>query len=200
MNLLIDIPPKTVWVDGVQYEINSDFRTSILFEIMMFDAELEGGEKVNQMLELYYHEVPGNLQEAAEAIFWFYKCGKDLKENDANGNIDGRRRERIYSFEHDDSYIYAAFLEQYGVDLNDIEYLHWWKFKALFEALKEDCKMSKIMGYRAVEIRNDMGRGEKEFYKKMKDIHRIPVQRDENEKLSQIEEALLNGGDLRGVL
>jgi hypothetical protein len=35
MNILIDILPNKVNIEGEDYEINSDFRTSILFEFLM---------------------------------------------------------------------------------------------------------------------------------------------------------------------
>ena len=54
MNLLIDLLPTTVDIEGIEYEINSDFRTSILFELLMQDVEIEDEEKIIQALQLYY--------------------------------------------------------------------------------------------------------------------------------------------------
>ena len=88
----------------------------------------------------------------------------------------------IYSFEHDAEYIYAAFLDQYGIDLQDIEHLHWWKFRALFKGLKEDTLISKIMGYRSIEITNNMSDSEKKYYRKMKQIYALPDNRTQEEK------------------
>ena len=79
-------------------------------------------------------------------------------------------------------------------------YLHWWKFKALFQGLKPDNEIVKIMGYRAMEIPNGMSREQKEHYRKMKKLYAIPLPKSEQEKISAIEEALMNGGDLSGLL
>ena len=35
MNILIDELPESVEIEGVEYEINTDFRISILFELLM---------------------------------------------------------------------------------------------------------------------------------------------------------------------
>ena len=43
-------------------------------------------------------------------------------------------------------------MEQYKIDLNSIKYLHWWKFKALFNNLNENIQFSKIMSYRAMDL------------------------------------------------
>ena len=47
--------------------------------------------------------------------------------------------------EFDNDLIYSAFKDQYSIDLQEIEYLHWWKFKAMFDALKDDNKIVEIM-------------------------------------------------------
>ena len=106
----------------------------------------------------------------------------------------------IYSFAYDDEYIYAAFLDQYGVDLQDVPSLHWWKFKAMFQGLKSDNRIVEIMGYRSMEISPQMSKEQKQFYRKMKKQFAIPLPQSEREKLSAIEEALLNGGDVSKLL
>ena len=45
MNILMDKPPEQVEVDGKLYKINSDFRTSIQFEILMQKKELTEKQK-----------------------------------------------------------------------------------------------------------------------------------------------------------
>lgn len=199
MNLLIDLVPISVDIEGEKYEINSDFRTSILFELLMQDSEVSEEDKIIHALDLYYSTLPNDLNEAVEKLLWFYRCGKDEVEGKGYGK---GKSEQIYSYDYDDDYIYSAFLDQYGVDLQDIEYLHWWKFKAMFKALKEDNEIVKIMGYRAMDLSKIKDKEEKSYYKKMKELYKIPsnISKDEKEKLNQIEGILLNGGDVSKVL
>lgn len=200
MNILIDLLPTTIEIDNNKYEINSDFRTSILFELLMQDNSIINEDKIDLALNLYYNEVPPReyRQEAVEKILWFYRCGKDIKKS--KGNSKGKSVTQIYSFEHDDDYIYAAFMDQYNIDLQDIEYLHWWKFKAMFNSLKEDIKMVKIMEYRSIDLSKIKDKEQKAYYKRMKDLYEIPISKDEDRKLKEIEEALLNGSDLSKLL
>lgn len=200
MNILIDILPVTVNIESVEHEINSDFRTSILFELLMQDNNLSDEDKIIQALELYYPMYPININEAIEQMLWFYRCGKD--EFKSKGTGKGQGTTQIYSFEYDDDYIYSAFLDQYGVDLQDVEHLHWWKFKAMFKALKEDNEIVKIMGYRSMDLSKIKDKEQKTHYKNMKELYKIPmnISKDEKEKLNEIEEILLNGGDLSKVL
>ncbi|MDS0525005.1 bacteriophage Gp15 family protein [Clostridium sp. SHJSY1] len=197
MNILIDLLPEEVTIDGVDYKINSDFRTSMLFEMMMQDSEIDESDRLIKTIELYYHIIPENIEQAIEKALWFYRCGKNIQNG--NGSSNGKS-EQIYSFEYDDDYIYSAFLNQYGLDLQDAENLHWWKFKAMFKSLKEDNEIVKIMGYRAMTISNDMSKEQKDFYRSMKRLHEIPKSKSEQEKINDIEKALLGDGDLTKVL
>jgi len=202
MNILIDLLPKSVEVGGAEYEINFDFRTSILFEMMIQDDELSDEEKILKTLELYYPVIPKNIDrntnEAIDKALWFYRGGRDIKNQ--SSQTGGGKSEKIYSFEYDDEYIYSAFLDQYKVDLQDVEDLHWWKFKAMFKALKEDNEIVKIMGYRAMTIDNKMSKEQKEYYRKMKKVYEIPKSKNEKEKVNALEEALMGDGDLSGIL
>lgn len=199
MNILIDLVPESVIIDNVEYEIRSDFRTSIIFESLMYDNSLSDEQKIVSALELYYVNCPHNIDQAIEKMLWFYRGGKDIvaSKNKKNG---GKSVNRIYDFEYDDDYIYAAFLDQYSIDLQDIDYLHWWKFKAMFKSLKEDNEIVKIMGYRSINLSEIDDKKERERYRKLKEMYDIPKSRDEIEKINEIEEALLNGNDLSNIL
>lgn len=203
MNILIDELPESVEIEGVEYEINTDFRISILFELLMQDPNISDEEKIEKALELYFIKIPPieYISEVVDIIMDFYSCGKDKLISNGRTTSKGKSKQ-IYSFEVDADYIYAAFLDQYGIDLQDIEYLHWWKFKALFNALKEDNEIVKIMGYRSINITNDMSKHEKEFYKKMKELYKLPdnISKNDKEKINQIEDILMNGGDLESIL
>lgn len=198
MNLLIDLVPETITIDNKEYEINSDFRTSILFELLMQDKSMKDNDKIYLALELYYPNIPDDINSAIEKMLWFYRCGKDLITSKRKGK--SKSDIKIYSFEYDDDYIYAAFMDQYGIDLQDIKYLHWWKFKAMFKSLKEDTEIVKIMRYRSMDLSKIKDKNEKAYYKKMQELYKIPISKDEQEKLEEIERALLNGEDVSNLL
>jgi hypothetical protein len=193
MNILIDLLPNEVKINNKKYEINSDFRTSILFELLMQDEEIDSKAKVLQALELYFPKVPRDIQKAIEKMLWFYRCGKDIEKSNKKGKGEGVSQ--IYSYDFDDEYIYAAFLDQYNINLQKIDYLHWWEFKAMFKALKEDNELVKIMKYRAMDLRDIKDKNEKDFYKKMKEMYKIPTKQSKNDKqkINEIEQALLDG-------
>ncbi len=197
MNLLIDILPNTVKIGGKEYEINSCFRTSILFELLMSDHSVSDEDKVIHALELYYPILPHDIKQAIEQMLWFYRGGTEVISSESRGSRT--TKQPIYSYEHDADYIFSAFLDQYAIDLNEIEHLHWWKFKAMFKALKEDNEIVKIMSIRAMDT-SKLPKEQKEYYNKMKKLHQIPMPKKEQESQEALMQALLSGGDISKLL
>lgn len=179
-NILLDPLPQ---ITPHNFKIDVNFRTSIKFELLMQDNNINDKDKVLLALNLYYCEEINDIKTAIEDMLWFYRCGKEIKKKElANSNDTSNKQIQIYSYEFDDEYIYAAFLEQYGIDLNTIKYLHWWKFRALFNSLKEDTQIVKIMGYRAMDLSKIKDKEMKTQYKKLKKIYALPDLRSEEEK------------------
>lgn len=181
MNILIDLLPSSVKINGTEYDINSDFRTSVLFSLLMEDDSLNEEEKVLQALNLYYPVVPDNLEEAIEQIKWFYSCGK--LDNPIGNKKARASSKKVFDFEVDANYIYSAFMSQYNIDLQDIGQLHWWKFKALLEGLKEDNKLSKIIEYRSMDLSKIKDKEQRKFYKDMQKQYSLKKENEEDLKL-----------------
>ena len=188
MNILIDKLPCSVIVDNIDTEIVSDFRTSILFEQLMKDNSVNDDVKIEFALNLYFpKQYIINTVDAVNKIIWFYSGGKEIKENRSKSNSSNIN---IYDFEQDADYIYAAFMEQYKIDLADIDYLHWWKFKSLFYGLNKDIQLSKIMFYRSIELTDDMTKNERKFYRDMKRLYALEDMRSEEEKEQDFNDCL----------
>lgn len=198
LNLIIDELPTSVSVDGEDYSINTDFRIGIMFEQLMLDNSVNQDDKLFHALHLYFGKyIPQNFPAAVDGLLWFYRCGED--DDLVVKKAHKAAEKRFYDYDFDAPYIYSAFMEQYGVDLQDAP-LHWWKFRAMFKSLRDDTEFRKIMGYRAVQITSSMTQSQKEFYSKMKQEYALPVSKDEAQKNQDIANALMNGGDLSKIL
>lgn len=181
MNILIDGLPQKV--NGKR--INSDFRAMVLFELMMQDPNVLKECKIPLAIDLLYAEPVDTVERGVDGLLWFYSCGEPQELGKSSGSS---RPERAYDFEQDAAYIYAAFLAVYGIDLNAVEYLHWWKFRAMFNSLPDDCKMAQIMGYRLTDTSKMKGE-EKKYYERMKRLYKIKtVMRPEQLSLAVQEE------------
>lgn len=196
MNLLLEKAPESVVIAGKQVPICADFRQSIRFEALIQDASVSDEEKLIRGLQLYYQTIPQPIEEAVEKMLWFYQCGQEETEEQGNA----RKKPPIYSYEHDGGYIYAAFQDQYQINLQSIEFLHWWEFKSLFMSLKEDNEIVKIMGYRAIELPSSLSKQQREFYQKMKRQYALPLPKADRQRLNALEKALMGDGNVQGLI
>lgn len=189
-NLILDRLPN-ITPNGLK--IRTDFRESIKFELLMQNSNIEEKDKVTLALNLYFYDIniksEEKLKKSVNDILWFYRCGKEEMVNQEK-ETKQEKSKRIYSYEFDAEYIYSAFMEQYRIDLNK-EYLHWWKFKALFNSLNEEVLFSKIMSYRAMDLSKIKDKDMKKYYKKMKKLYALPDLRSEEEKENDFAEAFL---------
>ena len=190
-NLILNKLPQST---PSKLKIRTDFRESIKFELLMQDNTIKDSDKVIIALNLYYYKPSEitNIKTAVDDMLWFYRCGKEEKnvDNKNEENNYNNKQKQIYSYEFDAEYIYSAFMEQYNIDLNNIKYLHWWKFKTLLISLNESTLFSKIMGYRAMNINKIKDKDMKRHYKKMKKIYALPDMRSEEEKEEDFANAL----------
>ena len=188
-NIILDKLPN-ITPHGLR--IRTDFRESIKFELLMQNRNIDEKDKVMIALNLYYYNIEiktdKDLKKAVDDILWFYSCGKADIQSDSN-KIQ-KKQKQIYSYEFDAEYIYSAFMEQYGINLNKMK-LHWWEFKAMFNSLNEKVHFSKIMEFRAIEISKIKDKDMKKYYKKMKRIYALPDMRTEEEKENDFAEAFL---------
>lgn len=182
MNMLVDTLESIIESKLGNIEINTDFRISILFELLMQDNTISKKEKIAQAIRLYYPNFLKitDFNKAIEDIIWFYNGGKELGNSRKKNKEE--KRTQIYSYEFDDEYIYSAFMQQYNIDLQDIENLHWWKFKALFSGLSENTKIVEIMGYRAINLKKIKDKEKRNKYKKLKELYALPDMRSREEK------------------
>ena len=158
---------------------------------MLQDPELYDLEKIQTALQLYFPGVvfdPDVLDEAISKMVWFYRCGAPVpRESGGGGEISESRR--AYDYDYDADLIYAAFMQNYGIDLYDTEYLHWWKFRALFKGLK-DTRINDIMGVRQTDITDNMSEERKDSIMTMQEIYELPVSLYERRRISQAQSFL----------
>ncbi|WP_346663256.1 bacteriophage Gp15 family protein [uncultured Merdimonas sp.] len=175
-DLLTEDLPKSVRIHGKEYPIQCDFRIGIKLDGIL-RSELEDQEKIKRMLVLYFKDnIPPDIPAAIDKIIWFYRCGELLDNEDEEKKkrryIRRKSKDPACVLTQDAPYVYAAFMDQYGIDLTSVTFMHWWKFMALFESLGDETKMSKIMYYRQAST-SGMSKERRAFINEMKKIYKI---------------------------
>lgn len=166
--LLTDGLPHSVSVNGVPFEVETDFRLFIAFERDAFLERWHEREAYDTLRKFYQGTIPDDVNGALEAFLDFYRRGR-FEAVDARGKPNyptGGRSANAYAFDTDDRRIYAAFLRQYGIDLTAAR-LHWFTFRCLLESLF-DREFREIVGYRLA----DTSRLDKERRKEVQKLQR----------------------------
>lgn len=156
---LYQTPPESIIVSGVEYPIDTDFRYWVRFQGILMSGD-ENGKKAEKICKLMQLSSLPLTKESLDSMLSFY-AGASTENNTGGG-----KNVQAFDFEKDSEYIFSAFLDSYGIDLTT-EKLHWWRFKALFKSLPEDCQMCKIMMYRTINLK-DVPKEQRKFYKEMK--------------------------------
>lgn len=195
MNMLVDSVPESLTIAGTEYKINTDYRIWLKFESLLSDESQNSEVTLLDIKKLIFKsELPHDSddEETTEQILWFYRCGKPEQKG-------GKSSKQIFDYDYDDGYICAAFIEQYNIDIETTK-MHWWKFHALMLSLSENTEFVKILGYRTIEITSKMPAAQKAFYQKMKNHYKLPVKKEEQQRINAIEDALINGEPIDNLL
>lgn len=161
-NLLVEELPSAVEIDGIEYAINTDFRCALRVILAFEDDELTGMEKQAVMLQNLYPECPENVEQALKLAGKFLNGGDDGKGDDDTPM-------RLYSFAQDANYIFAAFRQTHGIDLETAQ-LHWWKFLALFMDLGSETTFCNLVSLRKRIKSGKATKEEVKAYRDMRDV------------------------------
>lgn len=171
------MPCREVEIDGKQYKINPDFDLWIEIGELFLCGRDEQNSSMAKILALAYPVLPDNPIGAFEKILWFFSCGKEKEKNVGSAFV----KAPAVSLKRDFGYIWAAFIAEFGIDLSTAK-LHWWRFCALLAALGDDCRFSKIVSYRTMDVAAVKDRKLRQFYETMKAKYRLPDIRSEEER------------------
>ena len=145
--------PNTVCVCGRDFSIYTDFRIWLRFENSL--KNLHKGDSLD-LRYLFKNECP-HIDDIRD-LFTFSRPKSILPRPIKSSDVIP------LDYEIDSDLIYSAFLGQYGIDLIDVEELHWHKFLALLNGLNDSQKLSEVIGYRCYEKPNE----KEDIYEKLK--------------------------------
>lgn len=163
--------PESVEVEGGLYYIQTSFKYWLRFLGLLEDKDTPPKD----FDFMYKNKKPSNRLDGLLALVQFGNPPQILPRIQK-----GEAGEKIIDYTIDADYIYAAFLEQYGIDLVTSN-MHWYKFQALFRGL-HDTKLNEIIGYRLYE---HTGGKKTDHDRQMEELRRaweLPLEADEEDE------------------
>ncbi|MER2008439.1 MAG: bacteriophage Gp15 family protein [Psychrobacillus sp.] len=154
---------ESIEINGKTYKVDMSFDNILNLTEMLSDKELSDELQILLGIKMLFDEpLDMPIDEQAKIFFEAYQsligndADKDI-EYDLLGNPMPRHAEeeseQLYDLQQDAEYIYASFMQDYGIDLIEQQgELHWYKFRALLAGLSDNTKFKKVIEIRQMPL------------------------------------------------
>lgn len=179
LNALYDKFPNSVQADGRTYLIQTDFRVWLKFADILSDKNLPPEQVGSAFLSVFRSPVRQFSEPLLDAVFHFLKAydlyyhDEELEAFKLAHDAPNSYSPPVFDWKFDSRFILGDFLHYYQIDLTAVESLHWFKFRALFDALPEDAICMKRIAYRSADL-SQCSESEKKRIRKIKQAVAIP--------------------------
>lgn len=176
MNFFYEAFPDTINIRGEEVPIITDFREYIRLLDMLKCDELNSYQKRGILEDYFLDEITVD-KDAIDALTEFVVMDPDSKDmgSDENNSEHPGSKKNLFSYAIDYPFILSGFLRDYGIDLETVEYLHWWKFRMLFDGLSEDTEIKQRIMYRGIDLSDIKDKDERKRIAKIQRKIQLPA-------------------------
>lgn len=139
------LPESVLTRDGEPVQIDADFRTVLRCLRVLDDPDVSDRDKVYLLMRWFFKGA--FVQDAFELFEEFLSTGEE-----ADGSPP------VMDFEQDADAIYASFYMDYGIDLMEVSFLHWEKFRVLLGGLSEKTPLRGRISLRQLDTKDMKGK------------------------------------------
>ena len=142
------IYPTKIEANGRFYDINTNYQTALSCYKAIEDEEINDTERALAIITLLLGKevLPEDYEICLEKCAIYLRCGKEENIKPEQADMD---------YFQDEKYIRIGIRQCFGLDLNKIEYLHWYEYNELIENLSEDTVLNKRRELRNLDL-NDI--------------------------------------------
>lgn len=136
--------PMSITFNSVKYKLKPYFN-NVLFVLETFNDDTYSDE---EKIDLSFKALVKNRFVSLSILEKSLLLNEILKMlfDEKKKNTDDKKS---FDFVQDSKYIYAGFMQCYGIDLFSYRNkLHWWKFISLFQGLSKDTRIMQIIEIR----------------------------------------------------
>lgn len=179
-------PETMVLPDGREVPVNADFRVILKCLRTLKDRQFTDAQK-EAFISLYFFNGLG-VRNPSHLLNQFLSDGT---ESEGDGDPP------VMDFEQDADVIYSSFMQSYGIDLIDIPFLHWSKFKALVAGLGDETALGRRVSLRLAETSKlpPDKRAKLERAQRRVQLNAAPMTDEEERLQNALNEALEKGED-----
>ena len=171
-----------IYIEDTVYQLDLSFDQVLTAFRALKDKEMTFYDRLQTYLELLI------IGDIPEIEFWIpaYDAINQLVMTeqttgvryDLNGDpmpSPNSNKESDFDFEVDAKYIFAAFMQAYGIDLIEVQgKLHWTKFVALLNALPSDTVFRQIRQIRSTDLSKIKDKDQRELIRIQQNEFALP--------------------------
>lgn len=146
--------PEYIEIKNERFKINTDFKVALACFEALEDEEINDIARMYAVISLLLGvekngevEIPQfdneDLSKVIELLIKYLSCNN----NEENTTVN----KKDMDFAQDKEYIYASFLTDYQIDLENTE-MHWWKFCNLIKGLTDKCILNRVRDIRNTDL------------------------------------------------
>lgn len=178
MGFLTDYEDHTICFRGREYILDLAYDTVLNIQRMLQERKLDDADLLMEALKLFGIPekaiLPSTQKEAVDLLQEIFEQKVQTKMRPKVG-----KQKKLFDFEEDGEYVYASFMQDYGIDLIDMQgKLPWQRFIALFQGLSDQTKIKEVMRIRGMELPEATKNNQKEIQNLMelKSYYALPVE------------------------
>lgn len=160
--------PRTIDVNGTEYDIRTDFRDILKIVAAFNDPNLEDNEKVYICLVIFYEDFDHLPRSDYETAF---KTAIQFIDHNSDSDVDDATNSpRVMDWEQDESIMFPAINKVAGFETRSAEYVHWWTFLGYYMEISEGV-YSNVLSLRLKKAKGKkLEKWEREFWSSNKGI------------------------------
>lgn len=166
--------PTKMEANGHIYNINTDYKVALACLKAINDEEITDLERYLAIETLLLGTGVDNNDRAIlqDKIATYLRCGKE--ENTPVEEID-------FDYLQDEVEVRTSIRQVYGLNLNNIDYLHWWEYNELISGLIPDSLINRIRDTRNLDENEYKDAKTKEKIRKAKEMVAIKKKQKQRE-------------------
>lgn len=174
-------------IDGKSYFLNLSFGLVLRYFELRKNPEGLSRRDIDEIaLKWFVPSLDFRKLKAEKASEIISRIEKEYIDTQKRKLASKKTPKKVVDFTFDSGYIYAAFMQVYGVDLYaQADKLHWRKFIFMFESLPEDTAISQIMRVRAKEVDPNAKPKEIQRLTELKVLYALPDEGKTSDKSGQ---------------
>ncbi len=143
--------PEYAEIDGKMYKINIGYEYALQCFKIIDDKSISDMERAIAIVSILFGReengdivgIPENLDKALEKASIYLSCAKE----DKNSKVT----KKDMDFERDKEFIYASFISDYNIDLENKD-MHFWKYCSLISGLTENSILNRVRDLRNLNL------------------------------------------------